>query len=70
MKNLNHDMVSLDVDNLLLRGSTLKNTEYVYGVVIFTGHDTKVMQNQAKSKHKLSRLERATNRAIAVILCV
>ena len=32
------NIVPLNVENLLLRGSSLKNTEYVYGVAVFTGH--------------------------------
>ena len=35
--------IPLCVDNLLLRGSSLKNTEEVMGMCIFTGHDSKVM---------------------------
>ncbi|TQS34064.1 hypothetical protein Golomagni_05567, partial [Golovinomyces magnicellulatus] len=33
------------IDNLLLRGCNLRNTEWVLGVVVFTGHDTKIMMN-------------------------
>jgi len=40
-------MISLNVDNLLLRGSRLRNTDYVLGVAIYQGHDTKIMQNSA-----------------------
>lgn len=58
----------LSVDNILLRGSSLKNTEYVYGISIFTGHDTKIMRNSAKSKYKFSSLEKLMNGAIALIL--
>ncbi|KAK9724312.1 hypothetical protein RND81_05G063200 [Saponaria officinalis] len=36
---------ALSPQQLLLRDSKLQNTDFVYGVVIFTGHDTKVMQN-------------------------
>lgn len=63
-------MVSLNIDNLLLRGSSLKNTEYIYGVVIYTGHETRVMQNSAHAKYKFSKLEVMTNKAIVVILCI
>ena len=30
-------------DQILLRGSLLKNTKWVYGVVIYTGQETKLM---------------------------
>ena len=37
------EIVSLGAENIILRGSSLKNTEFIYGVAVFTGHDTKVM---------------------------
>jgi len=30
--------------NILLRGSSLRNTEAVLGVVVYTGHNTKVSE--------------------------
>lgn len=32
-------------DNILLRAATLKNTDYVFGIVVYTGKDTKMMNN-------------------------
>jgi phospholipid-transporting ATPase len=43
---------------MLLRGSSLKNTEWIYGVIVYTGHETKIMKNSVKSKAKLSKLEK------------
>jgi len=60
--------IPLGADNIILRGSTLRNTEYVYGLVIFTGHDTKIMMNSMAAKYKFSGLEMYTNYAIAVVL--
>ena len=60
--------ISLGTENLLLRSCSLRNTEFIYGVAIFTGHDTKVMKNNAKSKYKFSSLEKMTNQSIFVIL--
>jgi phospholipid-transporting ATPase len=37
--------VPLGPDQLLLRGAQLRNTPWVYGLVVFTGHETKLMQN-------------------------
>ncbi len=53
--------LSLSSDNLLLRGSSLRNTEYAYAVVVFVGHDTKIMLNSTASRSKTSRNERMTN---------
>ncbi len=34
--------IPITIDNLLFRGSTLKNTDYVYCVVVYTGKNTKI----------------------------
>ena len=58
------DPFHLEIDNMLLRGSSLKNTKWAYGIAIYTGHDSKVMMNSMKNKPKFSRIEKATNRYI------
>ena len=58
------DPVGLDIDNVCMRGSSLRNTEWVYGLAIFTGHQTKVMMNSSASKPKFSKIERVTNKYI------
>ena len=62
--------ISLGPDNLLLRGMNLRNTDKVYGIVVFTGHDTKVMQNSAKAVLKFSKLEKMMNISILVVLAL
>ena len=37
--------VPLNPEQLLLRGAMLRNTRWVYGIVVFTGHETKLMKN-------------------------
>ena len=39
------DTYSIDQSNLLLRGTSLKNTEWILALVVFTGHDSKIMMN-------------------------
>ena len=39
--------IMISPENFLLRGSCLRNTEYLYGIVVFTGHETKVMKNSS-----------------------
>jgi phospholipid-translocating ATPase len=58
----------LDPSQILLRDSKLRNTTYVYGVVVFTGFDTKVMQNSTKSPSKRSRIERTMDYIIYTLL--
>lgn len=62
--------IGLTIDQILLRGSNLKNTDYLYGLVVFTGHETKIMKNQVQSKAKLSKLERALNQYILIIVII
>ncbi|XP_021649489.2 probable phospholipid-transporting ATPase 8 isoform X2 [Hevea brasiliensis] len=52
---------------VLLRDSKLKNTEYIYGVVIFTGHDTKVMQNAVDPPSKRSKIERKMDKIVYIL---
>lgn len=67
-KQDSYDAIPLGSDNIILRGCSLRNTEYVYGIVIFSGHDTKIMMNSMAAKYKFSGLEMYTNYAIIVVL--
>ncbi|ETO84597.1 hypothetical protein F444_01542 [Phytophthora nicotianae P1976] len=54
---------------IVLRGSTLRNTEYIYGLVVNTGPDTKIMMASSSEPMKWSNMERRLNRQILYI-CV
>jgi P-type E1-E2 ATPase len=41
----NFDKIFFSINNTLLRGGKLKNVEYVVGLVLYSGKDTKLMQN-------------------------
>ena len=51
----------ITIQNLLLRGCSLRNTEWVLGVVVFTGLETKIMINSGVTPSKRSRLTRELN---------
>ncbi|KFK43333.1 hypothetical protein AALP_AA1G111300 [Arabis alpina] len=59
----------LSPDQLLLRGCSLRNTEYIVGAVIFTGHETKVMMNAMNAPSKRSTLEKKLDKLIITIFC-
>ncbi|TVY41778.1 Phospholipid-transporting ATPase [Lachnellula subtilissima] len=48
----------ISINNMLLRGCNLRNTDWVLGVVIFTGFDTKIMMNSGLTPSKFSRITR------------
>lgn len=45
-------------ESILLRGSSLKNTQKIYGVCVYTGHETKVMMNATEPPSKRSQMEK------------
>eukprot|EP00062_Callorhinchus_milii_P005095 gi/632944182/ref/XP_007887359.1/ PREDICTED: probable phospholipid-transporting ATPase IA [Callorhinchus milii] len=59
----------LGPDQILLRGAQLRNTQWVHGVVVYTGHDTKLMQNTIRAPIKLSNVEQITNMQILFLFC-
>lgn len=52
---------SLDNKQVILRGSCLRNTDWVVGVVIYTGKESKIMLNSSSARTKQSYLERGLN---------
>lgn len=52
---------AISTETLLLRGSSLRNTAWVIGIVVYTGTDTKIMQNSGSSPTKRSRITRELN---------
>ncbi|XP_054614241.1 phospholipid-transporting ATPase ID-like [Dunckerocampus dactyliophorus] len=52
---------SLDNDKVLLRGCTVRNTEWCFGLVIFAGPDTKLMQNSGKTTFKRTGIDHLMN---------
>ncbi|EPS65072.1 hypothetical protein M569_09707, partial [Genlisea aurea] len=57
----------LSPQQLLLRDSKLRNTDHVYAAVIFTGHDTKVIQNSTDPPSKRSNVEKKMDRIIYLL---
>lgn len=71
-----NEVIGLGIEQFLLRGSSLRNTDYIVGAVVYTGHETKIMLNSSKANNKFSHLESKMNDEIIkifimqVILCV
>lgn len=54
-------------DQLLLRGAQLRNAPWIAGLVVFTGYDTKLLQNATKSPIKRTRVEKQVNSFILLL---
>lgn len=56
-----HGVAPVDNENILLRGSVLRNTTWIFGQVIYTGPETKIMMNAQKGRQKMSNVEETVN---------
>ncbi|CCD24270.1 aminophospholipid-translocating P4-type ATPase DNF1 NDAI_0C06110 [Naumovozyma dairenensis CBS 421] len=54
------------INNMLLRGCTLRNTKWAMGLVVFTGDDTKIMLNSGATPTKKSRISRELNLSVSL----
>ncbi|PWA31170.1 hypothetical protein CCH79_00002589 [Gambusia affinis] len=75
---------TLGAENLLLRGATLKNTQHIYAVAVYTGMETKMALNYQSKSQKRSAVEnsvtltplhsitlcRSMNAFLIVYLCI
>jgi phospholipid-transporting ATPase len=59
---------SYSQDQLLLKGANLANTEWVVGIVTYTGEQTKIMLNSQKGRVKMSHLEGMVNQLVLYII--
>ncbi|XP_057668206.1 phospholipid-transporting ATPase VD isoform X2 [Diorhabda carinulata] len=68
--------VPVGTDNLLLRECLLKNTDFIEGIVVYAGHETKAMLNNGGPRYKRSSVEKLMNQdviwcvLILILLCV
>ena len=60
----------LEAKNLLLKGAKLRNTDWIIGIVIYTGHNCKIMKNSKEGIIKFSSIEKLMNRLLIIILIV
>ncbi|XP_009696547.1 PREDICTED: phospholipid-transporting ATPase FetA-like, partial [Cariama cristata] len=64
---LRGEKYALDNEKMLLRGCTIRNTEWCFGLVIYAGPDTKLMQNSGKTTFKRTSIDRLMNVLVLVI---
>ena len=58
----NEEIYPLTPDQLIMRGSILRNTEWIYGLAVYTGSETKMVQNWKNKRQKRSISEHCMNK--------
>ena len=64
------DAEPISANQLLLRGARLRNTGWVAGLVVYTGHETKLLMNSTKAPLKRSTIDRVTNYQIIFLFLI
>ncbi|KAG8806229.1 hypothetical protein FRC17_005113, partial [Serendipita sp. 399] len=62
--------IPIGPDQVLLRGAQIRNTPWLYGLAVFTGHDTKLMRNATAAPIKRTKVERQVNVHILFLFAV
>ncbi|GBC10641.1 hypothetical protein RclHR1_00980018 [Rhizophagus clarus] len=66
----NDEKYPLTNDQILLRGTILRNTPEIYGMVIFTGKETKLRMNATKNiRTKAPSIQKHMNRVVLIVFC-
>lgn len=61
------DAIPLGADNIILRSALFSNTDWGYGIAIYTGQKTKIQMNNRHAPSKMSKIEENLNKAIVII---
>ena len=61
VKDYGVEKCSIGIENLAMRGTQLRNTDYILGLCVYTGQDTKMSQNSKINSNKFSSVERMLN---------
>ena len=60
--------VCLSKDHFLPRGVFVKNTEYLLGLALYLGGETKIMMNNKRRKNKVSSTEKMMNTYVLILV--
>jgi phospholipid-transporting ATPase len=63
-ENLNNNPIYCKISNIILKGCVLKNTDYICGIVVYSGKNTKIMKNSKSARIKVSSVLKIMNRLL------
>ena len=62
--------MGVNIQQFIPRGSSLSNTDWIIGLVVYAGKDTKLMKNMGKNKYKQSHIERSLNIVVITLVAI
>lgn len=62
------DKQSIPYESIILRGCIIRNTDWVHGIVVNTGKDTKIMMSNSAPPSKMSTMDQSINNYIVALL--
>ena len=65
-----NDKTPFEIRNTAIRGARLKNTKFIYGIILYTGKDTKIMMNIIKEKKKVAYLDKLVDKIVLIIVII
>ncbi|KAH8300651.1 hypothetical protein KR018_001323 [Drosophila ironensis] len=70
LREVNKSAVPLGNDQVLQRGAMLRNTSWVFGIVVYSGQETKLMKNSTSAPLKRSTVDKLTNTQILMLFMI
>ncbi|XP_032306243.1 probable phospholipid-transporting ATPase IA isoform X4 [Drosophila ananassae] len=70
LKETGKPTVALGNDQVLQRGAMLRNTAWIFGVVVYSGQETKLMKNSTSAPLKRSTVDKLTNTQILMLFMI
>lgn len=61
-------LMPITVNQMLLRGCMLKNSQFVLGLVVYTGSETRIQMNSAAAPLKIGSFDHFLNMQVAVLI--
>ena len=62
-------MAPIAMSQMLLRGCLLKNSNFIYGLVVYTGRETRIQMNSAAAPLKIGSFDHFLNMQVAILIC-
>jgi phospholipid-translocating ATPase len=69
VEDVKEKLVPIQMSQMLLRGCMLKNSHFVYGLVVYTGPETRIQMNSAAAPHKVGSFDHFLNMQVAILIC-